>query len=330
MIPTTSIWSRQPIREPWSREKLYHKRAIAIGQCINLSTWKSYGSALNSYLNFVHIHGMPVEPMEDTLSFYVVFTCSFLKPNSYLSGICHQLEPYFPTIRQMQKSSIVHQTLQGCMRLHGSPTSRKRALTLDDLAIVIAHTNHNCYDDCLFLSMILTGFFVLLCLGKMTFPDDKSLHNWRKVTRQSSVTVSNTCYQFLLPAHKADQFFEGNIVIVTKWQFAHNPLCHFDHCLCLCDACFPLASPLWITSVGHVPTRSFFTKKLATFFNKGIAGQSMCAGGATSLAEHGVAPALIQGTSRWSSDSFLVYIRKNPVLMSSLIFPEGVGPPMHT
>lgn len=197
MIPTTSIWSRQPVREPWSREKLYHERAIALGQCIDLTTWKSYGSALNSYLNFVHIHNMPVEPTEDTLSFYVVFQCSFLKPDSvdtYLSGICHQLEPYFPTIRQMRKSSLVHRTLQGCMRLHGSPISRKRALTLDNLSIVIAHTDHNSYDDCLFLSMILTGFFALLRLGEMTFPDDKSLHNWKKITRHSTVSVSNSCY----------------------------------------------------------------------------------------------------------------------------------------
>ncbi|KJA30248.1 hypothetical protein HYPSUDRAFT_110254, partial [Hypholoma sublateritium FD-334 SS-4] len=243
------------------------------------------------------IHNMPVEPTEETLSFYVVFTCAFLKPDSvdtYLSGICHQLEPYFPTIRQMRKSPIVHRTLQGCMRLHGSPVSRKRALTLDDLAIVIAHTDHNSYNDCLFLAMILTGFFALLRLGEMTFPDDKSLHNWRKITRRSSVSVSDISYQFLLPAHKADRFFEGNIVIVTKRQFAHNPLCHFDHYLRLRDARFPLASPLWITSEGRVPTRSFFTRKLATFFDKGIAGQSMRAGGATSLAEHGVAPALIQ------------------------------------
>ena len=325
MIPTTTVRSRQPHREPWSREKLYHERAIALGQCIDLGTWKSYGSALNSYLNFVRIHNMPVEPTEDTLSFYVVFQCSVNKPDSvdsYLSGICHQLEPYFPNIRQMRKSSLVHRTLQGCMRLRGSPVKRKRALTLDDLSIVIAHTDHDNYDDCLFLAMILTGFFALLRLGEMTFPDDKSLHNWRKITRRSSVSVSDSAYQFLLPAHKADRFFEGNIIIVTKRQFAHNPLCHFDHYLRRRDALFPVASPLWITSASRVPTRSFFTKRLANFFDKGVAGQSMRAGGATSLAEHGVAPTIIQCTGRWTSDTFLAYIRKNPVLMTSLIFPQ--------
>ena len=102
------------------------------------------------------------------------------------------------------------------MRLRGSPVKRKRALTLDDLSIVIAHTNHDDYDDCLFLAMILTGFFALLRLGEMTFPHDKSLHNWRKITRRSSASVTDSAYQFLLPAHKADRFFEGNIIIVTS------------------------------------------------------------------------------------------------------------------
>ena len=325
MIPSSSVRSRQPHREPWSREKLYHERAIALGQCVDFGTWKLYGSALNSYLNFVHIHNMPVEPTEDTLSLYVVFQCSVNKPDSvdsYLSGICHQLEPYFPTIRQMRKSPLVHRTLQGCMRLRGSPIKRKRALTLDDLSIVIAHTNHDSFDDCLFLAMILTGFFALLRLGEMAFPDDKSLHNWQKVTRRSTVVISDTAYQFLLPAHKADRFFEGNTIIVKRRQFAHNPLCHFDHYLRLRDARFPLASPLWITSAGKVPTRSFFMSHLRTFFDKGVAGQSMRAGGATLLAEHGAASILIQHSGRWTSDSFLAYVRKNPGLMSSLIFPQ--------
>ncbi len=55
---------------------------------------------------------------------------------------------------------------------------------------------------------------------------------------------------------------------------------------------------------------------LRTFFDKGVAGQSMRAGGATSLAEHGAAPILIQCSGRWTSDSFLAYVRKNPGLMS--------------
>lgn len=46
----------------------------------------------------------------------------------------------------------------------------------------------------------------------------------------------------------------------------------------------------------------------------------MRSGGATSLAECGVPPNLIQAMGRWASDAFQVYIRKNPVLMQALMF----------
>jgi hypothetical protein len=60
--------SRQPVRVAWSRERLLRERAIALGQAIDTSTLDSYSSALNSYLTFVRIHDLPVEPTPDTLS----------------------------------------------------------------------------------------------------------------------------------------------------------------------------------------------------------------------------------------------------------------------
>jgi hypothetical protein len=48
----------------------------------------------------------------------------------------------------------------------------------------------------------------------------------------------------------------------------------------------------------------------------------MRAGGATSLAEHGISPSLIQAMGRWSSDAFLVYIRKNPALIQALLYAQ--------
>jgi hypothetical protein len=58
--------------------------------------------------------------------------------------------------------------------------------------------------------MLLTGFFSLLRLGELSFSDDSSLHNWKKVIRRNTVQISSTQYQFFLPGHKADRFFEGN------------------------------------------------------------------------------------------------------------------------
>ena len=55
------------------------------------------------------------------------------------------------------------------------------------------------------------------------------------------------------------------------------------------------------------------------FFDSDIAGQSMRAGGATALAEHGVSPAIIQASGRWAFEAFQVYIRKNPTLLQGLM-----------
>ena len=128
----SGVKSKQRHRVAWTKERLIHERSIAMGQSIDVSTWKNYGSALNSYLNFVRIHDFPVEPTPDTLSFYIVFMCLndiYIKPDSvdtYLSGICHQLEPYFPSVRTTRQSMICKRTLAGCKRLRGVPTVRKQ------------------------------------------------------------------------------------------------------------------------------------------------------------------------------------------------------------
>ncbi|KAF9524109.1 hypothetical protein CPB83DRAFT_638325 [Crepidotus variabilis] len=48
-------------------------------------------------------------------------------------------------------------------------------------------------------------------------------------------------------------------------------------------------------------------KRLGFFFNKDTGSQSMRAGGATNLAEHGVPPSIIQASGRWSSENHQCY-----------------------
>ena len=218
------------------------------------------------------------------------------------------------------------------MRLKGVGTKRKHALTLDDLQLVLDHyhatSNHN---DLLFISMILTGFFALMRLGELTFPDDQSLRNWRKISQRNSVKITDEYYEFHLPAHKADRYFEGNRIVVRAKQFRHNPLTHFCAYMASRDRIHPLSLPLWLMENGDVPTRSFFMSRLCELFEVDIAGQSMRAGGATSLAEHGVPPSIIQPLGQWSSQAFLIYVRKNPALIQGMLHmhasaASGSGP----
>ena len=160
------IHARQLQREPWSREQLVRERAIALRQAIDVSTWNNYGSALNSYLSFVCLHNLPVEPTADTLSLYTVYMCHHIKPDSvdtYLSGICQQLEPYFSHVHDAQRGQLVHRTLEGCKRLCGTLTVKKRALTIADLNTVCSSYNDtSSYNDLLFYTQLCVGFFTLM------------------------------------------------------------------------------------------------------------------------------------------------------------------------
>ena len=240
---------------------------------------------------------LPVEPTADTLSLYTVYMCHHIKPDSvdtYLSGICQQLEPYFANIQEARKGQLVHRTLEGCKCLHGTPTFRKRALMIADLNVVcLTYNDTSSHDDLLFYTQLCVGFFALMQLGELTFPDNVALRDPRKVTKRSSVCLSQGFFQFFLPGHKADRFFEGNTVILRENPLPCNPMAFFQLYITSRNTRFPLSSPLWLTANSQIPTRTFFMRHLHLWFEKGIAGQSMHAGRATSLAENGVTPHII-------------------------------------
>ena len=91
-------------------------------------------------------------------------------------------------------------------------------------------------------------------LGELTIPDDKSLFNHRKITSRTSVSLSDDDYQFFLPSHKADKFFEGNTVIVQCHLGPIDPLLFFGLYLKSCDISFPLLPDLWLRADGSCPT----------------------------------------------------------------------------
>jgi hypothetical protein len=298
---------------------------------IDESTLSNYTSALNSYITFCRLHDRPIEPTQDTLSFYTVYMCHHIKPDSvdtYLSGICNQLEMYFPEVRKIRSSALVTKTLQGCKRLKGSPVHRKKALPISVLRdICQLFSTSSSHDDFLFCSLLCSGFYALLRLGELTYPDSRKLRNPRKVTKRSSVVYpDNLSYQFLLPSHKVDPFFEGNTIIVHRLSLrGPEPRPLFNRYLTSRDSLFPFNPELWLCSNGKVPTRSFFTKRLRRFCGKSMAGQSLRSGGATALAENGVLPHIIQGIGHWSSEAFRSYMRKSPVLIQAFLFPAPVS-----
>ena len=65
------VLSRQPVRQPWTHERLVRERAIALGHAIDRSTKSSYNSGTNSYLTFCHPSGN-TESSIVTSAWYIV------------------------------------------------------------------------------------------------------------------------------------------------------------------------------------------------------------------------------------------------------------------
>ncbi|KAF8213356.1 hypothetical protein K438DRAFT_2009567 [Mycena galopus ATCC 62051] len=158
-------------------------------------------------------------------------------------------------------------------------------------------------------------------LGELAWPDVVALRNWRKVILCNTVKFTQTSVGFFLPGHKADIFFEGNqIVIVARAEPELNTVTKVEQYLASRDIRFPHHPALFVCEDGSIPTRSWFLSRLHKYFDKDIAGHSLRAGGAMSLAEAGVAPEKIQAIGRWASDTFQIYMQKNPTLLQSMLF----------
>ncbi|KIP09229.1 hypothetical protein PHLGIDRAFT_67814, partial [Phlebiopsis gigantea 11061_1 CR5-6] len=285
--------ARQPTREPWALERLIHARAVALGHAIDRSTSISYTSHLQSYLSFCKIHAFPIDPTPDTLSFYVVYMSHHIKPSSvetYLSGICHQLERLFPDVRAARRHPLVVRSLAGCKRMLNTPTRRRLPLETDQLRAALRDSALATHGDLLFRAMLLSGFFGLHRLGELTDSDDPARRDDRKLIRRASVVRDARSYGYLLPGHKADRFFDGSRVLILDDNAPGDlrPTGFFSAYLASRDALFPLLSPLWLTSEGTPPTRSWFLSRLRRSVpDPNIAGQSLRAGGATYFASLG-------------------------------------------
>ncbi len=191
---------RQPAQQLWSLEHLVYECSIALSFAIDTGTAHTYSSALNSYIVFCQLHHFPIQLTEDTLSFFIIYMSYHIKLksiDSYLSGICNQLEHYFPNVCAVHKSLLVKWTLKGCMWLHGTAVKQKLPLSWPQLQKVLDKFNPSTdYDDLPFVSMIITGFYGILCFAEVSMPDSKELCDWKKFTHWRSIHMDKDITPF--------------------------------------------------------------------------------------------------------------------------------------
>ncbi|KIK82392.1 hypothetical protein PAXRUDRAFT_804665, partial [Paxillus rubicundulus Ve08.2h10] len=111
--------------------------------------------------------------------------------------------------------------------------------------------------------------------------------------RHSLILTANVL-QFTLPSHKADQFGDGNSILVKRTALHNDTVGIMKQYITGRDATFPYHPQLWLTTSGNVPTRSWFMRRIHSLLTHAVSGHSMQAGGATAMANSGIAPHLIQ------------------------------------
>ncbi|CDO68567.1 hypothetical protein BN946_scf184998.g64 [Trametes cinnabarina] len=248
--------------------------------------------------------------------------CHHIKPDSvdsYLSGICNQLEHLFPHVRNNRRSSLVSRTLRGCKRLYNTPPSRKLPLSIEHILLLLNTFPDSSYDNLLFRAILICGFFGLHRLGELVDHDRLQLRNWRKTIRRSSVNVFTDNFSYILPTHKADPNHHGSHVVISSDHPDINPVTVFTAYLRARDSKFRFQPALWVLHDGRVPTRAWFISHMRQVLPSTYAGHSLRAGGATYFAARGWSDDRIQALGRWSSEAYRIYIRENPVVLQALL-----------
>lgn len=267
------------------------------------------------------MHGFPLNPTPDMLSFYLIFCSFFVKPNTlsiYLLGICSQLESHYPNCHTAQCSFLVIKTLTGVHHHHGTSVNHKDPLMVPDICHLLSlYQDSNDYDNFLFLTQLTLGFNQLLRLAKLCMPDNQQLWDCRKLMMWFEVKTSSQSIHLLLPGHKADKFFQGSKLLVLNNGKDISPYPLLMKYLACQDFLFPYCPELWLRHDGSSPTRSWFTAHLRRHFGNNISGHSMCAGGATILAAARVPNNHIHILGRWSSDVYQLYIQQHSIILLS-------------
>src|SRR5258708_18173967 len=244
---------------------------------------------MNLYITFCNLHNLDLDPSPDTLSYFISFMAHQTSPLgklisihtilSYLSGIAHHLEPFYPSVRSMRKPQVVVKTLQGVEKTDGHSITHKLLIEDEHLHLLVTKLgSSNDFDDHLFLAICFTAYHSLMRLGELVIPDNPKMLNFCKLSLHHMVEfVQNNsicAFKFNLPTHKADWQYHGNLVIIQSRQTPLDPVPIFSCYLEVRDSSFSFLPHLWIQQDGSFPSHSCFTCKLHHFLPQEFSGHS--------------------------------------------------------
>jgi len=306
-------------RLPMDLRDLDHRTLWLQASSIEESTVKGYTTGARDYLHFCMSHSLSIDPTPQTLSRYISYTSRFIASGpKYLTGVRHFLRTFYPDFDVNRSNPLVTSVIRGSKKIRADPISQKLPLHLHHLSSFLSRAQSSqSYDDLLFITILACAFYGCHRIGELVQRNDKSLFNWRKVIKRSSLILSDGRAQYRLPYHKSDPFYHGTDVLFTPQDIA-DPVALLSNYVLIRDRLHGAAASLFLRENGSYPTRSWFDSKFFSLLDRSFGGHSARAGGATYYASLGLSEDIIQALGRWSSKAWKIYIRDNPIIRAEL------------
>ena len=281
------------------------------------NTHATYRSGWSSYQLFCATHQvLPLPPTDLGLSSYASHLADRLITHStiqvYLSAIAFHSQLRGHRI-DYQRLPGLHYVLLGIHRVQGGRLSRplRNPITTHHMLTLRAHLAHtfSTHDALALWAAFSSAFFGLLRSSEYSCPSSSTFSAASLLGAHLSFAPDNSAASLFLPKSKTDRFARGAHISLFA---VPSPLCpvsalwHFSRI-----RRYSAGLPLFTLDDGHFLTRDLVVSVLRSAFptEPNLNTHSFRIGGASALAEAGVPEYVIQAMGRWSSDSFLRYIR---------------------
>ena len=137
-----------------------------------------------------------------------------------------------------ERSSIVHLSQATCRINNVFQTSHDHHITKTDVSFlqsVTQHSNSTSHDDLLFVTQLLVGFFALMRLGELTYPDDAKLRDPTGPSKCTPTPSNSSCLATRPTGSlKATRScYAGMLFHATPCRFSHDtshPATTVSHC----------------------------------------------------------------------------------------------------
>ena len=276
----------------------------------------TYRSGWSAYLRFCSSHGLhPFPPAELHLAAFASHLAdrhlSHTTIHVYLAAVA------FHSIRlghslKFDAMPQLHYVLRGIRRVQGSSLSRplRDPITNPHMLALRSYLARVFppHDALMLWAALTSAFFGLLRASEYCSPSPTSTSPGTLLLSHVSFDEELSAATLFLPMSKTDHFGQGVNISLFDLSSPLCPVSALHHYLSVRPSTH---GPLFAFSNGDFLTRAWVVAILRVAFpaEPNLNTHSFRIGGASALAEAGIPDYTIQAMGRWSSDSFLRYIR---------------------